>query len=121
MSASTREFRVTSVDYEPADLAAQVPFDGALIREVPGSDRPDYWLASLKLPLDWKDGEAQRAIKHIVISARYSGQSIRVPFPREVTVGIAYIIDESVLYDDRLDFAKCRYVAIGTAEAVHDA
>ncbi len=37
------------------------------------------------------------------------------PGMKDLLVGIAYVVDSSVLGDSRLDFSKCRYVAIGTA------
>ncbi len=33
-------------------------------------------------------------------------------------IGIAYVTDQTVLGDDALDFGKCRYVAIGTADTI---
>jgi hypothetical protein len=111
----SRDFTITSVDYEPEDLASQLPCRGTLIREIPGSDRPDYWLASLAVPLTWKDGDEVRNIKFLVISSRYVGQRVSVPMPSRLTIGIAYVVDETVLEDNRLDFHKCRYVAIGEA------
>ena len=35
-------FRIISVDYEPEDLVAQVPFDGVLLRKIAGPDGRDY-------------------------------------------------------------------------------
>ena len=110
-------FRVTSVDYEPADLAAQVPFEGTLLRAIPGPDRPDYWLAQLAKPLVWDDNGRKQSISHLILSARYEGQTIQRGFPR-LTIGIAYVTDSSLLSDAKLDFAKCRYVAIGEAEGI---
>jgi hypothetical protein len=116
MLSSSRDFTITSVDYEPEDLGSQIPCRGALIREIPGPDRPDYWLASLVTPLSWKDGETVRSVKFLVISSRYVGQRVSVPMPPRLTIGIAYVLDESVLEDSQLDFHKCKYVAIGEAK-----
>jgi hypothetical protein len=114
---SAPDFRVTSVDYEPADLAGQVPFDGTLLRSIAGPDRPDYWLAELVKPLAWDDNGHTRMISHIVLAARYEGQTIERGFQR-LTVGIAYVTDPSLLSDAKLDFAKCSYVAIGQAVGI---
>ena len=55
-------FRIISVDYEPEDLAAQVPFDGVLLRKIAGPDGPDYCWAELTKPLAWDDnGVAERS------------------------------------------------------------
>jgi hypothetical protein len=43
------------------------------------------------------------------------------PQTGRIMVGIAYVTDESLLDDARLDFAKCHYAAIGMAEYVADA
>lgn len=118
MPASSQDFAIASVDYEPEDLAAQIPCRGTLLREIPGPDGRDYWLASLASPISWKDGSEARSINFLVVSPRYAGERIHVPFPSRVTIGIAFVIDESVLNDRQLDFDKCRYVAIGEARAI---
>jgi hypothetical protein len=61
----------------------------------------------------WKyDSGSPRVVKHLVLAARYEGQSISPPIRRLVT-GIAYVVDESPLNDAKLSFDKCRNVAIG--------
>jgi hypothetical protein len=110
-------FRVTEVDSAPADLELQVPFSFDLVRELPGRDRPDYWLASLPQPLAWKDGSEKRTIHALVIASRFAGERLTVDTKR-VTIAIAYVVDETLLNDASFDFAKAKYVAIGTAERV---
>ena len=112
MSHDSHRFQILNADYEPEDLAAQLPRVGILLRQIPGRDRPDYWLAALDTPLSWNDSGTTREIKHVVLAARYVGQSISLPV-RRLTTGISYVVDESVLDDKELDFHKCRYVAIG--------
>ena len=90
----------------------QLPRDGTLLRKVAGPDGPDYWLGALDEPLAWNDKGTARTATHVVLAARYEGQSIVLPVQRIVT-GIAYVVDESLLSDERLSFEKCRYVAIG--------
>jgi len=110
-------FRITSVDYEPRDLAAQLPFEGSLLRRIAGADRPDYWLAELTQPLSWNDQGAARQVTHVVLAARYQGQAIEPGFQR-LAVGIAFVKDPTLLQDASLDFTKCHYAAIGVAEGV---
>lgn len=112
-------FEVITVDYAPEDMYAQVPFRMKLLREVAGPDRPDYWLAKLEKPILWAAEGANLSIFHIVVSARYVGVRI-VPDTRSVTVGIAYVVDETLVSDELLDFRKCRYVAIGEARRTSD-
>ncbi len=45
------ELHVTSVDYAPEELHDQVPLVFELLREIPGSDRPDYWIGRCKTPI----------------------------------------------------------------------
>ena len=111
-----RTFRITSIDHAPEDLYAQVPFSARLLRQIAGPDRPDYWLAELLSPLSWMDAGTLRSISHLALCARFIGQTITVGL-NDLVVGIAYIIDPTVLTDERLDFSKCRYVAIGIADA----
>jgi hypothetical protein len=112
MAEDSKRFRLISADYEPDDLRAQLPCVGTLLRPIAGSDAPDYWLAALDSPLTWNDNGSARTVTHLVLAARYEGQSISPPIQRLVT-GIAYVVDQSLLEDAQLNFDKCRYVAIG--------
>lgn len=47
------QLTISSVDYSPDDLYDQVPLVVELIREIPGDDRPDYWLGKLREPVHW--------------------------------------------------------------------
>ena len=42
------QLTITVVDHAPADLYGQVPLTIELLRETPGTDRPDYWLGELR-------------------------------------------------------------------------
>ncbi len=108
-------FRITTVDDAPRDLPAQVPFDAVLLRMMPGPDRPDYWLAELVAPLAWDHDGIARTVTHLVLAARYLGESIEPGF-RCLLVNLAYVTDDSLLSDAKLAFEKCRYVATGVAE-----
>jgi hypothetical protein len=108
-------FRLIDVDHAPDELASQTPAQGLLLRSIPGPDRPDYWLARLDRPLRWIDEGMERSIDHLVLAARYQGQSIGAGDGR-LTVGVAYVVDPTLLADAALTFVKIRYVAIGTIE-----
>jgi len=45
------ELTITGVDYAPEELDEQTPLVVKLLREMPGDDRPDYWLGELKTPI----------------------------------------------------------------------
>lgn len=106
------QLTITSVDYAPEDLYEQVPLVVDMIREIPGDDRPDYWLGSLRTPIRWLVDNHIREVTHLVLAARWQGTAIAVG-AENLPVGIAYVTDQSVLDDKQLDLAKCVYVAIG--------
>ena len=103
---------VMSVDHSPEELYDQVPFVVELRRQLAGEDREDYWLGTVVVPLEWwVDGE-ECAVRHVVLAARHAGQCIE-PGVRELAVNIAFVTDQTLLEEARLDMAKCRFVAIG--------
>jgi hypothetical protein len=110
-------FSVTSVDYAPDDLYEQTPFSATVLRQIPGSDRPDYFLAQLDRPLKWKTEKEESSVTHIVVTPRWVGGALSSAM-RTTPVNIAYVTDLSVLQDAKLDFKKCHYSAIGTADGI---
>ena len=108
------ELTISSVDYAPAELDEQLPIVAELIREIPGDDRPDYWLASTVGPIRWISDNIDHSITHLVLAARWQGTRI-APGVEHLPIGIAYVTDDTLLDDSRLDFNKCKYVAIGIA------
>lgn len=106
------ELTIVSVDYAPHELEEQTPIVVKLLREIPGDDRPDYWLGKVKIPIRWIYHNQEREITHLVLAARWEGTTIE-PKVRDLPVGIAYVTDITLLDDQHLDFNKCEYVAIG--------
>jgi hypothetical protein len=106
------ELTISDVDYAPEDLPEQTPFVVDLVREMPGDDRPDYWLGTLRTPIRWLHKNHERHITHLILAARWEGTRIE-PGVKSLPVGIAYVTDQSLLNDSRLEFSKCAYVAIG--------
>ena len=110
------KLRITSVDYAPDDLYEQTPFEAELLRQLPGPDRPDYWLAEVHKPIRWaKDGK-EHNVTHLVLAARWVGGVI-APGIHNTPVNISYVTDQNLLTEKRLDFSRCAYVAIGVADA----
>src|SRR6516165_2475549 len=103
----------------PAALAEQAPILADLLRQIPGPDRPDYWLAVLTRPLIVVLDNHDREITHLVLAARWVGTEI-VAGVRHLTIGVAYVTDPSLLADERLSFSKCDYVAIAMASDISD-
>lgn len=108
------ELTITSVDYAPEELDAQVPLTIKLLREIEGDDRPDYWIGKSALPIRWIKDNQEQQIEYVVLAARWEGTKIG-PGVECLPIGIAYVTDNSVLQDSRLDLKKCEYVAIGVA------
>jgi hypothetical protein len=111
---------ITSVDLGPEELKGQTPLLIELLRELPGPDRPDYWLGRAVNPIGWIEGGIERQITHVVVAARLPNTRIESRV-ENLPVGIAFVIDMSQLDDEALDFAKCKYVAIGIADDKSDA
>jgi hypothetical protein len=107
--------KVTSVDCKLAELHAQTPFSARSLRQIPGPDRPDYLLAELNQPLTWRRESGDTSVTHVVLCARLVGGSI-APWATHLPINIAYVVDPTVLSDTTLDFTKCYYCAIGTAD-----
>ena len=103
---------IESVDYAPNELYGQVPLRISLLREIPGPDRPDYWIGAAVIPIQWIENNLEKEITHVVLAARWVGTRIE-PGVQHLPVGIAYVTDPSLLEDQQLDFKKCRYIAIG--------
>ena len=106
------ELIIESVDYAPTELYEQCPIIVELMREIPGPDRPDYWLGKTKTPIRWIKENTERQITHLILAARWEGTRIE-PDAKNLPVGVAYVTDETLLNDAKLSFDKCDYVAIG--------
>ena len=111
---------ITSVDLGPEELKGQTPLLIELLREMPGPDRPDYWLGRAVNPIRWIEGGVERQITHVVVASRLPNTRIESRV-ENLPVGIAFVIDMSQLEDEALDFAKCKYIAIGVAHDKSDA
>jgi hypothetical protein len=109
---------ITGID-GPRELAEKTPLAIKLIREMPGPDRPDYWLGLLDSPINIGTENHERTVTHLIVSARWAATRIRSG-ARHLPLGIAYVTDASLLNDSSLDFAKCRYVAIGVGSDTSD-
>lgn len=105
---------ISSVDYAPEELYEQVPIVIDLLRQIPGDDRPDYWLGKTTKPIRWIKDNVEQTITHVVLAARWVGTQIE-PGAQHLPVGIAYVTDLTAIDDTHLDLKKCAYVAIGVS------
>ncbi len=108
---------ISSVDYAPEELHEQTPFFVKLIRQIPGDDRPDYWLGELEKPLYWNNENKSTEITYLIIAARWVGTQLK-PYVENIPVGIAYVTNNAQIQEEKVDFNKCSYVAIGIATEV---
>jgi hypothetical protein len=114
--------RIHSVDHAPDDLDSQIPLRGRLLRTIAKNDRSngfrtasgDYWLAELSTPLSWTREGITRTIRHLVLAARWEGTAIQPG--ATLPVGIAYVVDESILSSESFNLTQVEYVAIGMAQ-----
>lgn len=105
------KLRLIGCDYAPPDMEEQLPVICRLLRMIPGSDRPDYWLAKCEKPIKHEGTD----VNYLVVAPRYAGQEIKKGMGK-ITLGVAYVTDESLTHDKSLSFEKCSYAAVCVAE-----
>jgi hypothetical protein len=111
-------FTVTGID-GPKQLADLAPLATDLVRQIPGPDRPDYWIAALESPITVVIDNLDQRITHFILAPRWEGTTIASGV-MHLPLGIAYVTDLSLLDDSTLDFGKCHYVAIGMGSDTSD-
>jgi hypothetical protein len=110
------DLTIRSVKYAKGDKSDQIPLRVTLLRQLPGPDRPDYWIGQVKEPFEWTGKEdGQMTITHLVLASQWENTRVSEGVTR-LPVGIAYVIDPSLLDDDELDIDKIRFVAHAVAD-----
>ena len=111
------DLRLRSVAFKTGDKSDDVPLKVTLLRQIPGPDRPDYWIGALEKPFQWISGSEPGAfnITHLILATQWEETSVR-PGVTRLPVGIAFVVDPSLLDDRELDLDKIRYVALGIAD-----
>ena len=110
---------ITDVDYAPDEFHEQVPIVVELLRPMLGAAGPTYWLGAVQRPIRWVVNGTERAVTHLVVTARWAGDRIRAG-ARTMPVNIVYVTDATLLEDEQLDMAKGAYVAIGVCDIQED-
>jgi hypothetical protein len=123
--------------YAVSELRAQLPRTARITRRIPGPDRDDYFSAIFTRPIkyhpapqfDWArtqpgfiaaDGAGQFLwISAIIIASLQRGSHLH-SLMKDFPVYVAYVVDNTVGLDDRLDFAKCDSIGWGTINALPD-
>lgn len=127
-------------DLAAEELTWQLPVNGELYRLLPGPDRPDYSLMVLRRPLHFyprqgfggfdmervapqeripdRKGRPMVRVHALVVCARFVGQQLE-PGMADLPVHIAYVIDNSLARDERIDFAKIEFAGAGFLSEGH--
>lgn len=103
-------FSITGIESGPVGIEDKLPIMGMIFNKLNHEDGAEYYLSLLKEPLESKG----RKITHIIIGGRFLGQHIG-PKMKDLPVNIAYVIDNSLLDQEDMDFTKGEFVAIGFA------
>jgi hypothetical protein len=64
------QLTISSIDFAPEELYGQTPIVAELIRELPGDDRPDYWLARSEQAINWIKDNVQHSITHLAWTSK---------------------------------------------------
>jgi hypothetical protein len=111
------QLALRSVAFKTGDKSDDVQLRVTLIRQIPGPDRPDYWLGALEKPFHWtgRSEPETHEIEYLVLATQWEETTVR-PGVTRLPVGIAFVVDPSLLDDRELDLDKIRYVALGIAD-----
>ncbi len=128
-------FVIRSLDLGPTDFGGQLPVRANITRQIPGPDRDDYLVSILERPIKYhypaafSTTRAQHAflatdedgpflwVYAIVVCARLVGTRFHARM-RSMPINIAFVIDNTLGNDERLDFGKVEFAAVGFADAV---
>ena len=128
--------RIDRIDVGPGDLPPQLPAEGRLLRQIAGPDRPDYFFAVLDEAITYRttltamqelgvnpdaadpqlirigdDGTVDLRIFAVSFAARNAGEMPHVGM-KDFPVSLAYVIDNTAIRDETLDFSKLVYAAV---------
>jgi len=106
-------FSLYEADFCPDDFINQLPILIQVIRKIPGSDRPDYWIAKSETPIFWKD--RNMTINYVIVANYFYGEKLDKNV-KSIVLNVAFVVDESVINDKTLDFNKSFPIAICRAK-----
>jgi hypothetical protein len=112
------DIEISAISKGPEELSYQLPIEAKVIRQIPGKDRPDYFVVELDKSVVWVDEKKNinTEVNYIVVCTKKKSQSVANDM-KDVLLAIAYVKDESITKDTKLDFTKIAYVADGKASA----
>ncbi|MGB3732497.1 hypothetical protein [Microbacterium sp.] len=128
--------RIDRIDVGPGDLASQLPVEAQLLRQLRVPEHPDYFFAVLEQALIYEtsltaleklgvdpdaadprlisigdDGSVFLRVFGIAFAARNAGELPHVGM-KDFPVSLAYVVDNTALKDETLDFRKLIHVAV---------
>ena len=101
---------------DPPGIAA--PFAVTLLRRLASTDGAQYWLARPEVQIDYPKAGATVKVGHVIVSPGWMGMSFEKPF-HNARVNLAYVIDDTQVTQDAVEFSKCDYVAYGNGSIVN--
>lgn len=112
------EIEISAISKGPDELSYQLPIQAKVLKQVPGKDRPDYFLAELEKNIFWVNGKngTNTEVSYLIVCSKKKNQSVAANM-KDAVIAIAYVTDESLKTEPKLDFKKCKYIAIGKATA----
>lgn len=110
------KIEITEVEKGPKELRLQLPVKAEAFKQLPGKDRSDYFLTRLDKPILWIEKEFKKEVELVVICAKFKGQSVSNDM-NNITIAVAYVVDDTIENDAVLSFKKCKYVAVAKASA----
>jgi len=120
-------FRIDAFDVGLEGHEPLLPATGTMLRWIAGPDRPDYVLFRFDRPFQWVPGPGVDRTRLSGLSSGPTPGSVLVPLGlfaarmagerphpgmRDFPVGLAFVLDESVLHAATLDFSQAEYVAV---------
>jgi hypothetical protein len=108
---------IDSFDCAFVEIEKAAPIQVLLLRQLPGRDRSDYWLGQLEIPLQVPISGEPQTVTYVIVASRWVGHPIR-PGILGVPINLAFVLDESQVDEETVNFSKSRFVAIGSADEV---
>lgn len=128
---------ISRFDGAAPELSWQLPVNGELYRLLPGPDRPDYSLVVLRRPLHFyppvgfdlgrvdaaqrvpdRKGRPMVRVQALIVCARFVGEQLHSQMA-DLPVHVAFVVDNSLARDERLDLAKVAYAGSGFISEGH--
>jgi len=105
--------RISDPDSAPEWFSEVMPLEMRALRQFDSDDGSQYILTELLTPIEGPKGE----VTHLVVGGRWVG----APLTGGVggtPANVAYVSDQSLLSDKKIDFSKAEFSAIALASCI---